>query len=157
MILHQFTTQDALAVQLPQLGSVFKNVDFGQIANRSVTAGIRFGADGYIYRYNYDSSITQVVPWLLKGAASSCYLFRTINSEYPDIAITRDAGTGVLMSTNRDYTIDVFVEGVTYSADIEFYISDQSDGSTVLASQTYKLEALLSITGDTTPQFIDTP
>lgn len=103
-----------------------------------VYSGVRFGADGNMYKYAASGAQWQNKgSWLLNGVASDYYLFRTINSGVLD----NDGGDDQQMNTNRDYWI---FTNDTYTATITFTISsttgtitEATDPGQIILSATY--------------------
>jgi len=119
------------AVALPSIN--FANDGTGKV----IYSGVRFGSDGNIYRMSEGGTWQVWTQWLVKGAASSYYLFRTINSG----TLVSDSGTGVQMSTTRSYYLTSSIEEKT--ASIDFTISTSTTGTPVVAGpRLYNLYAL---------------
>lgn len=99
-------------------------------------SGIRFGADGNLYRRQFNGGLSRFATWLFSGAASTYYLSRTINTGTLDT----DAGAGPLqMNTNRDYDIQLAFTGVE-TCTVSFEISNDVSGSPVVVSNVYLFE-----------------
>jgi hypothetical protein len=145
MLIDHFVNQGARAAKL--LPYAFINIEAGGGLVTSLRAGVRFGADGYIYEDDGFGNFSQVDAWLLKGTSSQFYLSREITSETPATAIVSDPGTLLQMNTNRDYIVEADVAEVDFTAYITFSISDQSDGSNVLAARSYILQARYTTDG----------
>lgn len=98
------------------------NVDFENSGSQAIPtySGVRFGADGNMYKRQPGGGWSSIGAWLLNGTAGSYYLFRTVNSG----SLSTDGGDDVIMSTNRDYDVQDSSPGFGgKSASVTFTIS----------------------------------
>ena len=111
-------------VQLP-VYTLFSNTG----TSGTIYSGIRFGADGNLYRRQMGGGWSVFDQWLVNGLSSGFYVSRTVNSG----TLTQDAGAGPLqMNTNRDYDVQTAVEQVV-TASVSFSISSDISGTPVVA------------------------
>ena len=116
-----------------------------QGTNTTVYSGIRWDSDGDIYKLSTSGAWNSAATWLLSGAASSYYLFRTVDSGTLDV----DDGDGNQLNTgDLDYSIANSVAWFTKTAQVTFSIADDTAGSNVLASRQYSLVAYRIGSGD---------
>lgn len=129
----------AAAVQLPA-------VDTSNSGNFPgfVYAGLRFDSDGYIYRMDAAGNWQQDSAWLLSGAAADYWLHRTITTGTLD----NDDGDALQLNTDDlDYWIRESAEWAFRSTVVEFKISSDSAGSSVIATRSYNFAVEVIGTG----------
>ena len=122
------------AVQLPL-------INVGNDGTSSpVYSGLRFDSDGNIYRMSATGTWQAEATWLLEGAASTYYLFRTVNTG----SLTNDDGDGNQLSTDDlDFWISNSVTWFERTCAVTFSISDDTLGSNVIATRQYNFSAEL--------------
>lgn len=96
-----------------------------------VYSGVRFGADGNLYRRQSRGGWSRIDTWLHKGNADTWYLRRTTND-----SLTTDSGSSWLqMNADRDFDVQYSTpkaDGFA-TADVTFEISDEADGNPVFS------------------------
>ncbi len=113
-----------------------------------VYSGIRWDSDGKIYRMSNVGGWQYTADWLLSGAASSYYLWRSIVSGTLD---TDDGDGNQLNTGDLDYSLSHSTEWFDRTASVTFSISDDVGGTNILDSRTYDFSAFLL--GDGEPPF----
>lgn len=108
-------------------------------------SGLRFDNDGQIYRMSGGGAWNATATWLLDGAASSFYLFRTVDTG----SLTNDDGDGTQMNTaDIDFWVSTTTEWFTKTAKVTFNITSDAGGSNVLATRQYTFSATLNGSGE---------
>jgi hypothetical protein len=112
--------------------------------NNPVYSGVRFDSDGKIYKTDAAGNWQYAADWLLDGAASDYYLWRTIESG----TFTQDDGDGNQLNTgDLDYYLTNSVDWFFRTGSITFKISDDSAGSNILVTRLYSFSAYHEGTG----------
>lgn len=110
------------------------NIDlYNQIASGVCYSGIRFGADGLVYRAQGETGNWSAAgTWLFSGNASDYYLVTTLNDGTLNVT---DAGRGPLqMNVNRDFQLSTV--NIT-SASLTASISNDMSGTPVVVTRNY--------------------
>ena len=94
-----------------------------------IYSGVKFDNDGKVYKRQKNGGWSSYGTWLVKGAAGSYYIQRTIDSG----TLTTDGTDGVVLSTDRIYSILQSTPYATKTATVTFEISTDAPGTTVVA------------------------
>lgn len=130
-----------LGLLLGDTGSGAVNCPIASLENNgttyNVSSGIKFDADGDVYRMTILGAWQRIGTWLINGTNSDYYISRTIDSG----SLDTDAGAGPLqMNSDRAYAIVQTTVG-TSTAMISVTISNSTTGSPVLDGKSYTLKA----------------
>ncbi len=107
----------------------------GSPAQSIVYSGIRFGADGELYKLNSVGGVSRFGTWMLTGVNTDYSITRgTVTG-----TLTTDAGAGPLqLNANRDYDVQNQTPSSTATASATFTVKDWNAGSPTV---TYDFES----------------
>ena len=137
-IVHALRESDGPAVDAVKLTDrdIIGENEFG-----SAKSGVRFGADGILYRFNGITGVSAIVgEWLVAGTspASSYYVKRTILSG----TLETDAGENWLqMNADRDF-VNIRSNTGTESASVFYEISSDMSGTPVVTTATHNYTSI---------------
>lgn len=110
----------------------------------TIYAGLRFDSNGSVYERTASGVWVNTGAWLLDGAASDYYLWRTLDGG----TLTQDDGDGNQLNTDDlDYYIATSTPWFRRITIVTFSISDDSGGSNILATRQYTFQAYREGTG----------
>ena len=126
-------TAVSAGAQVPGLATdtFYNNAESG-----TVFSGVRFAADGNIYRRAGESEWYVVGSWLMVGANTAYHIHRTVVAG----TLVDDGLDDQVLSSNRDYSIEVTTVDINVAI-IEFRISNVGDTVTYDSGQ-YQLSAI---------------
>lgn len=124
--------------QLPVLTLLANVASQGETS--TVYSGVRFGADGNIYKLQSSGGYSVVGQWLLNGTASDYYVARTVVTG----SLVSDSGNDVQLNTDRTYYVtDTTANGSSVQASVSFSITNSGGGTVYSGPRTYSFSAFL--------------
>lgn len=109
--------------QVPSVVS-FNNSDVP--AAGTVYSGVKFDADGLVYRRQLNGAWGLVGTWMLTGVNTAYHIHRTVDAG----ALDTDAGDDLVLSSDRIYDVQETSPGNTDTASVTFRISNVGDSTT---------------------------
>lgn len=115
-------------------------ISFNNTEDAGFTAysGVKFDADGDVYRRQRFGAWGRVGTWLFSGTNSAFHIHRTVSSG----SLTTDGNDDQILSTDRIYDIQNTTPSSTASVTVTFRISNVAD-SVTYSTRAYTFNAIV--------------